>query len=99
MVTELFGVLGGGSMILGIGVVIGRQTNVRKDILKLAKKLHDLEDWRNATLPKEYVQREALSLTLRPLTDALMRLEAQQESIAVDLKAVTRWIDQHRESG
>lgn len=91
----LAAVIGVGVVFTPIGIAIGRQMTVRRDLVALGKKYHDLVEWKNATLPKEYVQQRELALTLKPITDALGRLEAQQGTIADDVKAVTRWIDQH----
>ena len=85
----------GASTVLTVGVVIGRSLTVRRDIALLGKKVHDLTDWKNATLPKEYVQQRELSLTLKPLTESIGELKTQQTDIAKDLKSLTRWIDQH----
>lgn len=85
----------GSSAVLAAGIAIGRQMNIRGDISRLSRKLHDIEDWRNATLPKEYVQQRELALTLKPIVESIARIETNQVDMASDLKAVTRWVDQH----
>lgn len=87
--------LGGGGVMVTVGIAIGKSMTTGREIGRLARKLHEIEDWRNATLPKEYVQQRELSLTLKPLTDSLERVETQQSAIAKDLTTLTRWIDQH----
>jgi hypothetical protein len=93
--TAGFSLVGGGGVMVTIGIAIGKSLNTRTDIQRLAKKLHDIEDWRNATLPRDYVQKEALALQLKPLTDSIGEMKTQQGDIAKDLKTLTRWMDQH----
>lgn len=90
----LLSMVGGGGTMVAVGIAIGKSMTTRTDISRLAKKVHDIEDWRNATLPRDYVQKEALALQLKPLTDAIGEMKNQQGDIARDLKALTRWVDQ-----
>lgn len=90
---------GGGSTMVVIGIAIGRSQTAAKELARLAKKFHDFEDWRNATLPKEYVSRDKLADTLKPITDTMHRIETQQADMAIDVKTVTRWIDSHGGAG
>lgn len=84
-----------GVLTIPVGIAIGRQMNVRRDLQALSKKLHDIQDWRTATVPKEYVNKEALGLILKPLTDALARVEQQQGAMAAEIKDITKWVNQH----
>lgn len=97
--TAWFGLFGGGSLMMAIGIAIGSSKSRGKDIETLGRKLHELNDWKNATLPKEYVQQRELALTLKPLADAIGELKTQQSGIAANLTTLTRWIDQHGGAG
>lgn len=90
----ILSVVGGGGVMVSVGVAIGKSMTTGKDIARLANKLHEIENWRAATLPRDYVQKEALALQLKPLTDAIGEMKNQQGDIARDLKALTRWVDQ-----
>lgn len=91
--------VGGGGTMVAVGIAIGKSMTTGKDIARLAKKVHDIEDWRNATLPRDYVQKEALALQLKPLSDSIAEMKTQQGDIAKDLKSLTRWMDQHGAAG
>lgn len=82
----VFGLIGVGAVFTPIGMALGRQMTIRGDLARLSKKLHDYEE--------TYVSKETLRLTLKPMTDAVDRIERAQLEMTKDVKQVTRWIDQ-----
>lgn len=78
----VFGVIAAVSTVLGFGIVIGRTRTlsgtVLSDLKALDSKLHRLASWKDG-LPRElsevYVPRKELALELKPIHDALKRIE------------------------
>lgn len=95
----IWGAIGGGSVMVSVGIAIGKSMTTARDLAELATKVTDIENWRIATLPRDYVQKEALALQLKPLTESIAEMKVQQGDIARDLKSLTRWMDQHGGTG
>ena len=68
----------GSSTLIAVGVAIGRQLTMRRDINNIAGKVHKIEDWRNATLPKQleetYARRDTVALELGHIKELLQTL-------------------------
>ena len=68
----------GSSTLIAVGVAIGRQLTMRRDINNIGQKVHKIEDWRNATLPKHleetYARRDTVAIELAHIREMLQTL-------------------------
>mgnify|MGYP001564123844 CR=1 FL=1 len=71
----------GGSSLIAVGVAIGRQLTIRRDINNIGQKVHRIEDWRNATLPKlleeTYARKDIVASELWHIRESQARMEQQ----------------------
>lgn len=85
--TVIVGISGIGSV--AVGIAIGRQLTMRRDINNIGRKLHDLQDWRNATLPKHledtYARRDTVAIELGHIRESQARMEHQLAQLVAKL--------------
>lgn len=80
----LFGVLGGGSLILSLGIVIGSRKALGNEIGIVDHKVRNLQHWKEALpayMDATYVRQKELTLELKPIHDALERIEARLDAV------------------
>lgn len=83
IVGMIIGAVSGTGGVFAFGVTVGRTKGVKADLDALSGRLHKLTSWKDG-LPKElreeYVPRRELALELKPITDALARIETALEA-------------------
>ena len=73
-----FGLFGGGSLLVTIGMAIGLSKGRAKDIEQHGHVLRNLENWRLNILPTQYVQH----VEMKAIKEALGRIERHQEMMS-----------------
>lgn len=79
----------GASTLISAGIAVGRQLTMRRDINNIGRKVHDLQDWRNATLPKEladtYARKDTVAIELGHIRESQARMEQQLAQLVAKL--------------
>ncbi len=74
-----------GSVLVGVGIFIGRTKSMGKDIAELDRAVHKHGN-RLALIPEKpddvYVRKDALAPALKAIDESLKRIEEQQQAIA-----------------
>lgn len=84
-VIGIVGAVSGLGGVFAFGVTVGRTKGVKSDLEALDRRFHRLAEWKDG-LPKElnttYVPRKELVLELKPIHDALERIEKHMERLS-----------------
>ena len=77
-IWQVIGALGGGSLILSIGIVIGSRKSISKDIDVVDHKVRNLQHWRDGLpvqLDSTYARKDTIAAELIAIKESVARIE------------------------